>query len=116
MASASAYGTENNPTVQVTSQGQYRITAISISDEESSQISVPFSGFVISGSNNTFNIGPTKATVSPLFHYEILQFPLEEDEEFFGGLCGGLKDFERLRLLALLPLLLPPEAALLATE
>lgn len=46
--------------------------------------------------------------------YDILQFLLEDDEEFFGGLCGGLKDFERLRLLALLPPL--PEAALLATE
>lgn len=64
-----------------------------------------------------FHIGPRDATVSPCLHYEILQFPLEEDDEFFGGLCGGLKDFERLRLLALLPLPLPPpEAALLATE
>lgn len=62
------------------------------------------------------NIGPMEATNSPLLHYEILQFPLEDDDEFFGGLCGGLKDFERLRLLALLPPPLPPEAALLATE
>lgn len=46
--------------------------------------------------------------------YEILQFLFEDDEEFFGGLCGGLKDFDRFRLLALLPPL--PEAALLATE
>ena len=50
--------------------------------------------------------------------YDILQFPLEEDVEFFGGLCGGLKDFERFRLLPLLLLPLPaaPEAALLVTE
>lgn len=57
-----------------------------------------------------------KAAISGTLHYEILQFPLEDAEEFFGGLCGGLKDLERLRLLALPPLLLPPEAALLATE
>lgn len=73
-------------------------------------------GLVASWSNNTFNTGPIEATISLLLHYEILQFPLEDDEEFFGGLCGGLKDLERLRLLALLPPLLPPEAALLATE
>lgn len=76
-----------------------------------------FSGLTTSWSNNTINTGPMEATISPPLHYEILQFPLEDDDEFFGGLCGGLKDFERLRLLALLPpLLLPPEAALLATE
>lgn len=45
--------------------------------------------------------------------YEILQFPLD-DEEFFGGLCGGLKDFDRFKLLPLLEVL--PDAALLATE
>lgn len=56
------------------------------------------------------------ATTGPLRHYEILQFPLEDDDELFGGLCGGLKDFERFKLLALLPPPLPPEAALLATE
>lgn len=62
------------------------------------------------------NTGLTEAAIGPLLHYEILQFPLEDVDEFFGGLCGGLKDLERLRLLALLPLPLPPEAALLATE
>lgn len=55
-----------------------------------------------------------EAASSPDLCYDILQFLFEDDEEFFGGLCGGLKDLERLRLLALLPLL--PEAALLATE
>ena len=76
-----------------------------------------FSGLATSWSNNTINTGPMEATISPLLHYEILQFPLEDDDdESFGGLCGGPKDFERLRLLALLPPLLPPEAALLATE
>lgn len=50
------------------------------------------------------------ATMSMLV-YEILQFPLDE---FFGGLCGGLKDLERFRLLPLLAL--PPDDALLATE
>lgn len=55
-----------------------------------------------------------EAASSPDLCYEILQFLFEDDEEFFGGLCGGLKDFDRLRLLALLPPL--PEAALLATE
>lgn len=75
-----------------------------------------FCGFVTSWSNNTFNTGPMEATASPPLHYEILQFPLEDDDEFFGGLCGGLKDFERFRLFALLPPLLPPAAALLATE
>lgn len=62
------------------------------------------------------NAGPMQATTSPPLYYDILQFPLEEDEEFSGGLCGGLKDFDLLRLLALLPPLLPPDAALLATE
>lgn len=71
---------------------------------------------VSSWGNNTFNTGLTEAAIGPLLHYEILQFPLEDVDEFFGGLCGGLKDLERLRLLALLPLPLPPEAALLATE
>lgn len=55
-----------------------------------------------------------EAASGPHLCYDILQFLLEDDEEFFGGLGGGLKDFERLRLLALLPPL--PEAALLATE
>lgn len=54
------------------------------------------------------------AATSPDLCYEILQFLFEDDEEFLGGLCGGLKDFDRLRLLALLPPL--PEALLLATE
>lgn len=75
-----------------------------------------YHGLVTSWSNNTFNTGPMEATISPLLHYEILQLPLDDDDVVFGGLCGGLKDFERLRLLALLPPLLPPEAALLATE
>lgn len=66
--------------------------------------------------NNTFDTRHSKAATGPLLHYEILQFPLEEVDEFFGGLCGGLKDLERFRLLALLLLPLPPEAALLATE
>lgn len=44
--------------------------------------------------------------------YEILQLPL--DDEFFGGLWGGLNDLERFKLLPLLELL--PDAALLATE
>lgn len=79
-------------------------------------LSVLFHGLVTSRSNNTFNTGPMEATVSPLLHYEILQFPLEDAVESFGGLCGGLKDFERFRLLALLPPPLPPAAALFATE
>lgn len=45
--------------------------------------------------------------------YEILQLPLD-DEEFFGGLCGGRKDLERFKLFPLLELL--PDDALLATE
>lgn len=58
-----------------------------------------------------------EAASSPDLCYDILQFLLEDDEEFLGGLGGGLKDFERLRLLALLPPPPPlPEAALLATE
>lgn len=61
-------------------------------------------------------MAPLEAASGPLLHYEILQFPLEDADEVFGGLCGGLKDFERLRLLALLPPLPPPAAALLATE
>lgn len=62
----------------------------------------------------TLSTAHTEAAGSPDLGYEILQFLFEDEEEFFGGLCGGLKDFERLRLLALLPPL--PEAALLATE
>lgn len=61
-----------------------------------------------------FSRAHTEAASSPDLCYEILQFLFEDDEEFLGGLCGGLKDFDRLRLLALLPPL--PEAALLATE
>lgn len=67
-----------------------------------------------------FSTDHMEAVMSPRLPYEILQFPLEEeeddddDDEYIGGLWGGRKDFERLRLLALLPLL--PEAALLATE
>lgn len=79
-------------------------------------LSVLSRDLVASWSNNTFNTGPVEATISQLLHYEILQLPLEEDDEVFGGLCGGLKDLERLRLLALLPPPLLPEAALLATE
>ena len=66
--------------------------------------------------NNSFNTGLTEAAASSLLHYEILQFPFEDADEFFGGLCGGLKDMERLRLLALPPLVPPPEAELLVTE
>lgn len=66
------------------------------------------------GWRGTSSRAHTEAAPSPDLRYEILQFLFEDDEEFFGGLCGGLKDFERLRLLALLPPL--PEAALLATE
>lgn len=62
----------------------------------------------------TFSKAHSEAAVSPDLRYEILQFLFEDDEEFFGGLCGSLKDFERLRLLALLPPL--PEAAVWATE
>lgn len=118
MAPASAKRTETKPPVQdgfpkvnVSSQLNPFLEKIAGS---SSCSSVPH---VTSWGNNTFNTGPTEAPISPLLLYEILQFPLEDADEFFGGLCGGLKDFERLRLLALLPpLLLPPEAALLATE
>lgn len=76
---------------------------------------MPLSCLSASWSNDTLRPGPVKDPTSPLLHYEILQFPLEEDEGFFGGLCGGLKDLDRFRLLALLPLP-PPEAALFATE
>lgn len=69
---------------------------------------MPFFGWV------TLSTAHTEAAGSPDLRYEILQFLFDDEEEFFGGLCGGLKDFERLRLLALLPPL--PEAALLATE
>lgn len=59
---------------------------------------------------NTDHEGSTSFTL----HYEILQFPLED--EYLGGLWGGRKDFERFRLLALLPALFTPEVALLVTE
>lgn len=62
-------------------------------------------------SNNTRN---TDHSASFTLHYEILQFPLED--EYFGGLWGGRKDFERFRLLALLPALFTPEVAPLVTE
>lgn len=109
---------KNNPAVQVKSAPKRSVwvCSYSVSDEDSWQLSTLLSGPTASRSNNTFISVLTEATISPCLHYEILQLPLEEDDEFFGGLCGGLKDLERLRLLALLPPPLPPEAALLATE
>lgn len=114
MAPASAKTTETNSIIS--SQSQCEFTALSVSGGDCWGLSVLFYGLVTSRSNNTFNTGPMEATVNPLLHYEILQFPLEDDDEFFGGLWGGLKDFERFRLLALLPPLLPLAAALFATE
>lgn len=69
------------------------------------------SGLVLLKSSNNISITLDKGR--QLCVYEILQFPLD-DEEFFGGLCGGLKDLERFKLLPLLELL--PDAVLLATE
>jgi len=84
---------------------------------------VTFSGpFVTSWSSDAFDAGPYGGNRrSSRRRYEILQFPLDDEDEFFEGVCGGLKDLERFRLLALLsgPLQPPPPptaAALLATE
>ncbi|TNN71194.1 hypothetical protein EYF80_018542 [Liparis tanakae] len=95
----------------------------SVAGEDCRWLAVTFSGpSVTSRSSGTFNTDRR----SPRRRYEILQFPLDDDEdEFLGGVCGGLKDFERFRLLALLPGPLlpppplptpPPAAAPLATE
>lgn len=113
MAPASTKRTEPKATCLVSSpKDQRKFMSVFISDGW--EFSVLFLGLV----REAFLIPATwRQGVAPLKHYDILQFPLEDDDdEYFGGLCGGLKDLERLRLLALLPLLLPPEAVLLVTE
>lgn len=108
MAPASAKRRENNPPSKSGQRSEAEL------DPDRRRHRVLFLVLVTSQTNNLY-FDPVEATVLHLFHYEILQFPFEEDDELFGGLWGGLKDLERFRLLPLLPPLLP-EAALLATE